>query len=243
VVFGLPAVTQPAKGGYRISVRAPQGERAELGLVLPVGVAVESVAARQAPTVPMYTFPVTARVLAQTGNLARLEVQFPRERAPRELTHWRISPGGVEADLPGADRTRFLGALVHNAFSEDLEVQLDVRVKPSGPAEARLRWAAPAPPAPATLPPGPRLTYTTTFTLPFIEHGFGFDPGFGEDVLVELAFSDPGKVREIGARLNGVPVPVQRYRNPQAPADETFFLELTGDAQPGAVGLELDVRY
>ncbi len=242
-VFGLPAAIRRTNDGYRMTLRAPQGERAELGLVLPVGEAVESVTARQAPTVPMYAFPVTARVLAQTGNLARIEVQFPRDRAPRELTRWRVSPGGLETGLPGADKARFLGALVHNAFSEDFEVQLDVRVRPAGPVENRLAVAPPAPATPAALPAASRLTYTTTFTLPFIEHGFGFDAGYDDDVLVELAFGDPAKVRDIAARLNGVAVPVQRYRNPQAPAYETFYLELTGNAQPGSVQLELDVRY
>jgi hypothetical protein len=242
-VFGLPAIIKPTGDGYRVALRAPQGQQAELGLVLAPGQAVDRVSARQTPTVPMYTFPAAARVLSQTANLARIQVEFPREQAPRELTRWRVSPGDVEVDLPTADGTRFLGALVHNAFTEDYEVQLDVRTKPVDPAEARLPAAPPVPALCAALPAAQRLTYTTKFTLPFIEHGFGFDPRYEDDVLVELAFADPSQVRDIVARLNGVTVPVQRYRNPQRPAYETLFIELTGNVNPGRVELALEVGY
>ena len=243
VAFGLPATIERTSDGFRVALRAPQGKKVEIGLVLPAGQAVDRVTARQTPTVPMYTFPAAVRVLSQTGNLARIEVQLPREQAPRELTCWRVSPGDVEVDLPTADRTRFLGALVHNAFTGDYEVQLDVRTKPSDVTEARLPAALPAPALPAALPAGQRLTYTTKLMVPFIEHNFGLDPGYDNDVIVELAFADPSQVRDLIVHLNGVAVPVQRYRNPRQPAYETFFIELTGNVNPGPVELTLDVRY
>jgi hypothetical protein len=93
------------------------------------------------------------------------------------------------------------------------------------------------------MPTGERLTYTTRFVLPFIEHNFGLDPDYDNDVIVELAFADPSQVRDLIVHLNGVAVPVQRYRNPRQPAYETFFLELTGNVNPGPVELTLDVRY
>ena len=242
-VFGLPATIKPANGGYQIALCAPQGQKVELGLVLPTGWAVDRIAARQTPTVPMYTFPAAARVLSQTGNLARIEVQFPREPAPRALTRWRVSPGDVEVELPTADRTRFLGALVHNAFTEDYEVQLDVRTTKAKAGDVRLPALAAAETRTAPMPAGERLTYTTRFVLPFIEADWGCDPGCDSDPLIELAFADPSQVHEIEARLNGVPVPVQRYRNPRRPAYESFFVELSGNARPGPVELALSVRY
>ncbi|MCU0786380.1 MAG: malectin, partial [Verrucomicrobia bacterium] len=243
VVFGLPATIKRSGDSYQVIVRAPQGQKVELGLVLPVGQAVEQVSARQTPTVPMFTFPAAARVLSQTGNLARIEVQFPREPAPRELTHWRVSPGDVEVDLPPADRTRFLGALVHNAFTEDYEVQLEVQTKPAKTTASRLPAEPTAAALAAALPTNERLTYTTRFVLPFIEARWGCNPSYDDDPLIELAFADPKQVREIEARLNGVSVPVQRYRNPKQPAYATYFIELTENAKPGPVELTLDVLY
>lgn len=243
LVSGLPATIKPTKDGYQVVLRAPQGQKVELGLVLPPGQAVDQVSARQTPTVPMYTFVADARVLSQTGNVARIEVQFPRERAPRELTHWRVSPGDVEVDLPTADRTRFLGALVHNAFTEDYEVQLDVRTQASAVTEVRLPATPPAPALTAALPTGERLTYTTKFILPFIEHDFGCNADYSEDPLIELAFADPAQIREIEARLNGVVVPVQRFRNPRQPAYETLFIELPFNVKPGPVELSLNIQY
>jgi hypothetical protein len=242
-VFGGPATIKRSGDGYQVTMRAPQGRKVELGLVLPAGQAVEQVSARQTPTVPMFTFPAAARVLSQTGNLARIEVQFPREPVPRELTRWRVSPGDVEVDLPTADRTRFLGALVHNAFTEDYEVQLEVQTKAAEPTAARLSAEPTAAALSAALPTDERLTYTTRFVLPFIETRWGCNPSYDDDPLIELAFADPKQVREIEARLNGVSVPVQRYRNPKQPAYATYFIELTENAKPGPVELTLDVRY
>lgn len=241
-VIGLPATIKSTQDGYRVVLHAPQGQKADLGLVLPAGQSVDQVSARQTPNVAMYTFPAAARVLSQTGNVARIEVQFPREPAPRELLHWRVSPGEVEVDLPTADRTRFLGALVHNAFTEDYEVQLEVHTQAAKSSEVRLPVAPAAAALSAPLPTGERLTYTTRFALPFIER-FGMDRSYNDDPIIELAFADPNQVHEIEARLNGVAVPVQRYRNPRGPEHLTFFIELTGNVSPGPVELTLNVRY
>jgi len=122
-------------------------------------------------------------------------------------------------------------------------VQLDVRTKAAKATEGRLLPERTVSGLSAALPAGERLTYTTQFVLPFIEAGWGTGRGYDDDPLVELAFADPTKVREIEVHLNGVSVPVQRYRNPQQPAYESFFIELSGNAAPGPVELTLNVRY
>lgn len=239
-VYGLPATIKPTGNGYQLVLRSPQGKKVEIGLVLPAGQAVDMITALQTPTVPMYTFPTTVRVLSQTGNLARIEVEFPREQSPRELTVWNISPENIDVALPTADCQGFLGGLVHNAFTEDYEVQLDVRTKVTNPAEVRLP-AIPVTPVPYhTLPAGKHTVYTTKFNLPFIER-YGFYPGYDDDIVLELAFSNPKDVSKIEASVNGVFVPVQRYANPQCDEFKTFFIELTNNANPGIVDLKLDV--
>ena len=55
----------------------------------------------------------------------------------------------------------------------------------------------------------------------------------------QVQFPTRYDVREI----EGLPVPVQRYRNPRRPAYENFFVELSGNARPGPVELALSVRY
>jgi hypothetical protein len=240
-VYGLPATIKPTGNGYQLVLRAPQGKKVEIGLVLPAGQAVDMITARQTPTVPMYTFPTSVRVLSQTGNLASIEVEFPREQSPRELTAWNISPGNIDVVLPAADCQGFLGGLVHNAFTEDYEVQLDVRTKGTNPTNVRLPAKPITPVSYHTLPACKHLTYTTKFNLPFIENRYGFDPGYDDDVLLELAFSNPKSVSKIEAFMNGVPVPVQRYLNPQRNEYETFFIELTNNVKPGAVELKLDI--
>ena len=80
--------------------------------------------------------------------------------------------------------------------------------------------------------------------LPFIEVGpWGVYRDYNDDPLIEFAFADPARVREIEVRLNGVSVPVERYRDPKKPAYESFFIELTGHAKPGPIELTLNVRY
>ena len=242
-VYGLPARVEAMAGGYRIFLRAPQGETISLGLVLPEGEVVASVSAQQVPTVPMYTFPTSARITAQAGQLARLEITFPRDRAPRELTRWHVTPGDVLVELPQAEHCPFLGALVHGAFSEEYEVELLVTVAP-GPGVATVLPASEPPLGSQTIvPTAPRQTFSTTFELPFIEPlKWGCEPGYDDDTVIELAFTDPARVQSISARLNGQPVSVQRYAYPKVQW-HTFYLELTRVVDPGTIQLELDIEW
>lgn len=43
-------------------------------------------------------------------------------------------------------------------------------------------------------------------------------------MLIELAFTDPSKVSEIKVFLNGVSVPVLRFRNPMIKTYETYYI-------------------
>lgn len=243
-VFGLPARVKRTRKGYRLLLRAPQGRRVPLAVALPEGEAIETVKVRQTPTVPLYTFPAAARVCEQVGNLARLEVEFPREPAPRELCAWHMMPDDVCIETPLPDRKGFRGAFVHNAFSEDYEVQVDLEVEPTSVAAAHLPPLAPPAPAASRVDP-PRFagsqTYVTRFSLPFIERRM--PPGYDDDAVVELVFSDPNEVRDIQAWLNAEAVPVQRYRNPLDQRLETLFIELTGNVEPGPVELKLSVEW
>jgi len=241
-IYGLPAIIKRTRTGYRAILRAPQGETMLLGVVLPPGQAVAAVSARQTPTVPLYTFPASARLVEARGNVARVEVTFPREQAPRALTRWRVTPGDVEVELPRVE-CAFLGGLITGAFSEEYEVQLDLRLAPAG-EEGRLHPAAPAAAGSAPAPSAPRQTFTTEFTLPFIEPAhFGMMPDFNDDTVLELAFADPAHVTEISARLNGRPIEVRRYAYPKRADWYTFYLELTGQASPGLQRLEVEVCW
>ncbi|MHB0857653.1 MAG: hypothetical protein ACYC5M_08795 [Anaerolineae bacterium] len=243
-VLGLPAEVKPTATGYRLAVSAPQGEQVVLGLVFPEGQGLVDVSARQRPTVPMFTFPADARILQVEGRGARIQVTFPRGRAPRALTHWTVSPGEVAVELPQMGACPFLGGLVSGAFSESYVVEVDLTV---GPAEASGSLPAldvPGDVAPQTLPHAPRQTFRTTFDLPFIEPPrWGCMPGCEQDAVLELAFAEPDAVAEIGARLNGKTVLVQRYAYPRKPQWGSHYIELTGYAEPGQVELEVYITW
>ena len=243
-VYGHPAQVEDTAGGYRVRLSAPQGEIVNLGLVFPAGQTLDSVVARQTPTVPMFSFPVEAAIVERKGNVGRMRVSFPRRQAPRELTRWRVEPGGVEVQLPQLGGSSFLGGLVSGAFSEDYEVELDITV--GATAREGLLPAAPpvSPQQGETVPWAPHQTFVTQFDLPFIETPrWGNMPGYGDDTVVELAFSDSSAVASIEAQLNGRPVPVLRYPYPRRPEWWSYYVELTGVAKPGPTELSVDVTW
>ena len=243
-VIGHPARIRRTHGGYRITLRAAQGEVVRLGVVLPPGKTLRGVTAAQAPGVPMYTFAVAARVVRRAGNLAWIDIALPRGRAPRALTTWRVEPGGAEVVLPQPGTCGFLGALVHGAPSEELEVRIDLAVR-SGSA-GRVHRLAPPPepgiPGSAPVPRARRQTFVTDIDLPFIER-MGCEPGYDDDAVVELAFADAAAVASVDARLGGKPVVVQRYVYPRDKSRHSFYVELTGQTGPGRIPLELDVEW
>jgi len=242
-VLGLPAKVKKTSTGYNVTVSAPQGKMETLGLIFPSGEAVASVRARQKPTVKCYTFPTSAHILEQSGNVARVEVQFPRGCAPRELVNWQLMPGDVALKLP-ADGCHFLGGLVHGAFSEDYEVELTITTKRDDTiGSLPLMSATQSPPA-ANLPKAKKQTFTTSFNLPFIESpAFGCMPGFDDDTVLELAFDDPNTVKTITARINSRPIQVMTYHCSRKSAYRTHYLDLTGKVEPGNIELSLDIEW
>jgi hypothetical protein len=244
VVYGLPARVKRVRNGYRLRLRAPQGERVRLGIRLPPGERLQAVSARHVPTVPMYTFESSVRRLAQAGNVAWIEVTFPRERAPRELTRWQVTPGDVLVDLPQLGRCGFLGARVSGAFSEDYPVEVNLRTTP-GAQGGRLAPPRPADSAPlGIVPASPRHTFGTEFGLPFIEApAYGCMQGYEDDAIVELAFRDPAMVASLAVALNGHPAEVRKYCYPRKGDWFTWYVELTGVASPGRQVLTVEVVW
>jgi hypothetical protein len=243
-VYGLPARVRRRRGGYKVTLCAPQGETVALGLVLPPGERLRAVQARQVPSVPMYTFPAAARIVAVEGNLARLEVTFPRGRAPRAISRWKVSPGDVEVTLP-VPGLGFLGGLVYGAWSEDYEVELTLSTEPCPAGDAQLPATLPGEKTPPpAVPAGTRHTFMAEFDLPFIEPvRFGTMPDLCHDTTLELCFADCRKVRSVAARLNGAPADVRRYPYPRKQDWHSWYIDLTGVVDPGTVRLEVDVEW
>ena len=233
-LYGLPARVRRTADGYRVLLRGPQGVTRRLGLVLPKGAQATSVSAQHAPTVPMFTFPAGAKLVAKRANAAFVDVTFPREPAPRALTQWTVAPGNIRVNLPASDQDAFLGALVHGAFTEDMEVQVDLAVGLSRKSGVLAPPPMPATKSPSRLPKRKRYVFRTEFELPFIERR-GMAPR-DEEPVVELAFSDMSRVSALSARINGKPAIVQRhcYGDWYTP-----YVELMGAARPGKVLLEI----
>lgn len=244
-IYGHPARIERKKGGYRITLRAPQGETLRLGLVLPPGETVTAVTARQTPSVPIFTFPVIATLAAGDRNLARVEVTLPRGRAPRALTQWRILPDDVAVTLPRSGECGFLGALVHGAYSEEIEAHLDVTVARKPGAKVTVTLPSPAVADKAVAPlstPAKQQTFITEFELPFIET-MGLEPGYEDDTVMELAFVDPSKIESLSARLNDKAIEVRRYYYPRQKESFSYYIELTGNTGPGRLVLQLEVLW
>jgi hypothetical protein len=242
-VLGLPAKVKKTSSGYDVLLSAPQGKTEMLGLVCPLGEAITTVSAKQKPTVTSYTFPASARMLEQSGNVARVEVQFPRGFAPRELVNWKASPGDVPMSLP-AEGCHFLGGLVYGAFSEDYEVELKVTTKRDATAGSLSPVTPPEAPLHSPAPKAKQQTFTTSFELPFIEPaGFGCMPGYDDDTVLELAFDDPDAVKTIVARINGEPIEVRTYPYARKSACRSYYLDLTGNVGPGKIELALDIEW
>lgn len=251
IIYGLEPVKIERSGNkheneYVVTLSIPQGITKNLGVVLQPDQRIVEVTACQKPTVPMYTFPVNAKIVEQRGNVTRIEVKGPREAAPAALTQWRVNDDSLVNEFPSSERKGFLGGYVHNAFSENYQVQLKIRAtknEAAAPAErigpyqtGNQELLTSRAPVTGT------VFYTTQFILPFIER-YGVERDAGEDPLVELNFSDPRAVSIKGAWINGAAVPVMVFKNPKNPQYITHYVELNGNAQPGLVQLKIEVDY
>ncbi|WP_262249928.1 hypothetical protein, partial [Parapedobacter soli] len=247
-VYGASPLRIDKSGdGYYITLKIPQGRQKQIALVLPDGERVREVTAAHHSLVPMFTFPVHATLLQVQENQAFLSVQGPREEAPTTLTRWRVGKDSSYRQFPVAQHEGFLGAYIHNAFSEDYEVVLKVDVERTNASRTTKRLYPPAYRQPsvalAELPPkAGTVTYQTEFILPFIER-YGLDRDEQQDAIIEFGFSDPGKAVITAAKLNGKDVPVGLYTNSKNRAHKTHYLELKGQVAPGKVTLEIEVTY
>ena len=80
--------------------------------------------------------------------------------------------------------------------------------------------------------------------MPFIElAGFGCAPGYDADTVLELALDRPNAAKAISARINGRPIDVHKYSYPRRMDYHSYYLELTGNVDPGPVELAVDIEW
>ncbi len=246
VIYGAePVEIEKNKNGYMVTLSIPQGITKQLGVVLQPDQYIIEVAASQKPTVPMYTFPVSAKLVERRGNAACIEVKGPREGAPAALTYWRVNGDSLCSEFPPPGRKGFLGGYVHNAFSENYLVRLEIKVAQGKAVRGGEIFSYKAATPSLSTIPSPTIgtvTYTTQFTLPFIER-YGQDRDTRDDAIVELGFSDPKAVTIQGVWLNGKEVPAMVFKNAKNPEHITHYIELKGNIQPGLVELKAVVAY
>lgn len=243
--YGInPKQVERTDNGYKATISIPQGVKRNIGIVLPVTEKISEISAKHPGIVPMYTFPVSAKVTQQIGHLAYIEVTGPREAAPRDLNHWRVNSDTAWTTLPGGDYKGFLGAIVHNAFSEDYDIVLDIQtVKNDKPADKVLMPRQNSEVNKRVPLPGSGIvSYTTQFVLPFIEQ-YGRERNVNEDPLIELVFDQPNEIQKITAAINNKAVSVQQYRNPINGAFFTYYIPLNKNAAPGPIELRVTVTY
>lgn len=230
--------------GYQAMISIPQGVQRNIGIVLPVTERITEISAKHAGIVPMYTFPASAKVIRQSGHLAYIEVTGPRAAAPRELSHWKINNDTALTVLPGADHKGFMGAVVHNAFSENYELVLDIQTGKNSKATDKVLMPGYNNEAKkqVSTPRSGTLSYTTQFVLPFIEQ-YGRERNVEEDPLIELVFDQPNEIQNISATINHKTVAVQQYRNPINGAFFTYYIPLNKNAAPGPIELRVTVTY
>ncbi|MCQ6562098.1 hypothetical protein [Paenibacillus mendelii] len=247
-VFGLPSESVRTQQGYRLKLKAQQGEVIPIKLLLPEEENVESVSAQQIPTVPMYTFPASAALHGQVGNIVPVDVAFPRTRAPRELNRWVVQPNNMEIILPQQAICPFLGALVSRAHSEPIEIWLDVVLGDAyignkleaDNTDCSDEWLM-NPLSEIDLR-GQKQTFETVFELPFIEWN-AFSPGFDDDAVIELSFTEPEKVGTISAVINGELIEVRKYTYATKKEWCSYYIELTGQVTPGTIHLTIEIEW
>ena len=68
-------------------------------------------------------------------------------------------------------------------------------------------------------------------------------PDYADDAVLELAFDKPDAVKTISARINGNPIEVRRYSYPRRTDFGSYYIELTGNVDPGIIELAVDVEW
>jgi hypothetical protein len=67
--------------------------------------------------------------------------------------------------------------------------------------------------------------------------------GLRDDTVLELAFEDTKAVKTVTARINGRPSEVRMYSYSRGNACRSYYLDRTGNVDPGAVELVLDIEW
>ncbi|MDW7657512.1 MAG: hypothetical protein SCM11_10110 [Bacillota bacterium] len=251
-IYGLPAEISKITDGYRIVLTGRQGQTHRLGLALPTDQELEELALEPSGSVPMFTFPAQCEIIDTQGHLAWITLQFPREAACAELTHWTID-GNSECSCLSATASPFIGGYIHNLYSDKQSVSLILKTKTKEqkaadfgiinlpPQDMRKKrdavevidWNRPA----------RRHQYETVFFLPFIEWP-SMSMAYGSDEIVELAFTDTNWIKQLTCSINGLEVPVCRYTYPTQAGQCTYYIELMHHVVSGQeVRLALDVTW
>ena len=84
----------------------------------------------------------------------------------------------------------------------------------------------------------------TNFELPFMEPpGFGCMPGCDDDTVLDFAFDAPKAAKTMAARINGKPAEVRTYSYSRRSAYKSYYIDLTGNVDPGRIELALDIEW
>jgi hypothetical protein len=67
--------------------------------------------------------------------------------------------------------------------------------------------------------------------------------GYDDDTVLELAFEDTKAVETVAARINGRPAEVRMYSHSRGGACGSYYPDRTGNVDPGAVELVLDLEW
>jgi hypothetical protein len=251
-IYGLPAEVSKIADGYHIILSSMQGQSHMLGLVLPDDQELAELTLETQGSVPMFTFPAQCNVIVTHGHLNWINLQFPREAACAELTHWMINGSSEFCYLP-ATASPFIGAYIHNLYSEKQSVSMILKTKTTDQPIADIQAISLPPPDMITErdaaeeidwdSPAQRHRYETVCFLPFIEWP-SMSMAYGSDEIIELAFTDTTRVRQITCTINNQEVPVCCYTYPTQAVQCAYYIELMNRVVSGQeVRLALDMIW
>lgn len=107
-VYGIPAVIESTKKGYRLKTAGPQGSTQRFVVHFPQEINVGNVVAEVCPDIPKQRQrswkPTPFKVISRGQQSILYEITFRRQIAPKELSAWKVLAGdlktGVDAGWP-----------------------------------------------------------------------------------------------------------------------------------------------
>ena len=243
-IYGAEGRTEKTENGYRIYLKEEQGVTKSIAISVDKDERILSLNAYQMPTVKMYTFDVEANITCQAANLARAEIKFPRFPAVKEISSWTREADGQKVTLPRPG-FEFMGGLVSGSYSEKYEVCVEIVTAKNEAPQVSYIEAVKGEAVPQTeLKHNKTEKLSTEFYIPFIEPiHFPSKAGFDDDSVMHLVFRDPAKVVKLKAWLNGTEVEVKQYKHVVQRGWFTYYVELTGNVNPGAVKMSLEIEW